>query len=129
MFKKQPKYFSKKTCCGSKHMHDSREEADYCDSLSMLKRAGDIKDFNIQYTFELIVNDVLICKHIVDFYVLDLQGKWSVHEVKMPLNRAPRDFKLKHKLFRALYPEISYYLIEKEDWYGQRRSKTYFNKR
>lgn len=48
------KYRNKKSYCRQGHLHDSRKEADRCDELHLLKRAGKITDLEIQKKFVLI---------------------------------------------------------------------------
>lgn len=103
------KYRSKSSKCCSGHYHASKLESGYCNSLSLLKKAGEIKDFKTQVPIELRVNDVKVCTHIVDFYVQDNSGEWAVHETKgmeLPL------WNLKRKIFEALHPDIEYIVIK-----------------
>lgn len=102
------KYRSKWTKCKSNHNHQSKKEAEYCDQLYMLKRAKAIKDYNIQVKYELRVNGFLICNHYVDFEVIYNDGRKALHETK---GVQTADFKLKYKLFKAIYPEIEYKII------------------
>ena len=103
------KYRAKSSKCNQGHYHPSKLEAGYCDQLEMLKKNGDIKDYESQKRIDLIVNDKKICTHIVDFYVQDKYGEWSFHECKgyaMPV------WNLKRKLTEALFPEIEYIVIK-----------------
>jgi len=94
--------------CGQGHLHDSRGEAAYCDQLDMLKKAGEIKDYTTQKSFELKVNGVTICQHIPDFFVIENDGRETVHEYK---GLATAVWRLKKKLFEAVFPEIQYYVV------------------
>lgn len=102
------KYKAKKYNCKQGHIHDSRDEGNYCNELALLKKAGEILDYNIQIKFDLVVNGFLICKHIVDFVVITKENKKEVHEYK---GYATRGWRIKQKLFIALYPEIKYIVV------------------
>jgi hypothetical protein len=75
-------------------------------------KAKIIKDYSIQSVIELKVNNQLICKHKADFAVLTLGNKTEIHEFKGAKTPA---WKLKYKLFKALYPRIKYKIIEYKD--------------
>ena len=116
--RKWNKFGNKSMHCFLNHKHDSKMEAEYCNQLLALKRSGDIIDFEIQVTFDLIVNDVRICGHRVDFVVEKRKGddQWKeVHEVK---GFGTMMWYYKRKLFEALFPEIPYLVIKKHDIYG-----------
>jgi len=107
--KKARNKYGNKTCrCNQDHLHDSIGEADYCNELEYLRRAGEIKSYKTQVTYQLEVNGHKICEHRPDFLVTELDGTQAVHEYK-GLRTAV--FNLKHKLFQACYPEIPYYII------------------
>ena len=106
--------------CLCDHKHDSTLEATYCNRLLALKREGKIKDYEIQKTFHMYVNDVKICQHRVDFLVLTNDEKEEVHEVK---GFGTMVWYIKMKLFKALYPHIPYIVIRKEDVYGSGSSR------
>jgi len=98
------------TCrCWAGHGHESRGEANYCNQLNALKRAGDIKDYEIQKTFHLVVNGKTICAHRVDFVVTDNDGRRHVEEFK---GFATREWAIKKKLFEAVYPDIEYIVVK-----------------
>ena len=48
------KYRSQKTCCNQGHLHDSKHEAMRCDELSLLERAGEIRELQQQVKYTLI---------------------------------------------------------------------------
>lgn len=103
------KYKAVSSKCVNGHYHPSKLEAGYCNQLTMLKKNGDIKDFEGQKRFDFIVNDQKICSHLVDFYVQDVTGEWSVHECKGYEHPV---WNIKRKLFEALFPEIEYIVIK-----------------
>ena len=103
------KYRAKSSKCYQGHYHPSKLEAGYCDQLAMLKKNGDIKDYENQHRIRLEVNGQKICDHIVDFYVQQNDGEWEFHECKgmeLPV------WNLKRKLTEALYPHIQYIVIK-----------------
>jgi hypothetical protein len=102
------KYRNKWTKCHQNHNHQSKKEADHCNSLELMKRGKAIKDYKTQVSYEIRVNGFLICSHIVDFEVMHNDGRKEIQETK---GRQTADFKLKYKLFKALYPEIEYKII------------------
>ena len=109
------KYGNKWTPCGQfglkcKGKHQSKGEAAYCNQLSLLERAGKLT-YTTQVRYALVVKNFVICYHILDFEVdwKDGRGR-EVHDVK---GAQTADWKLKYKLFRALYPKIPYILIHR----------------
>ena len=48
------KYHAKKTPCHHGHVHDSVKEANRCDELHLLLKAGEITDLDTQKSYELI---------------------------------------------------------------------------
>lgn len=51
---KGSKYHAKKTPCHNGHMHHSEKEAERCDELHLMLKAGVITDLDTQKTYELI---------------------------------------------------------------------------
>jgi len=102
------KYGNKNYVCHQEHKHDSIFEGEYCDSLALLVKAGEIKSYKTQVTYHLIVNGQKITGHRVDFEVEKNDGSLEVHEVK---GFADHVWPLKRKLFIALYPDIPYITI------------------
>ena len=112
---KKSKYRNKKSFCLLKHKHDSILEANVCNRLySMSKK--EIKGYKIQQKFPLFIKNKLICNHIVDFWILHHNGSIEVWDAK---GFPTADWRIKKKLFEALYPEIPYKVVTQ---------KTYFSK-
>lgn len=103
------KYNNKKNICKFGHKHDSLREAARCIELSLLQKASMIKGYRAQVTYDLKVNDILICRHIVDFEIIDKAGNKYVEDVKGVKTAA---WSIKYKLFKALYPGIKYIIIK-----------------
>lgn len=120
---KKHKYGAKKCQCLHKHDHDSQKEAMWCVKLHQEQREGKIRNLLMQTTYDLHVNGVLVCKHILDFdydrctivpgvrwdevthtkawvpEVVDVKG------MKLPV------WSIKHKLFCALYTGVKYIVV------------------
>ena len=95
------KYGAKKT-----NGFASGKEARRFQELSLLLLAGDIADLEIQPRFELIVHETKIGRYTPDFRYKDTQtGEVVVEEVK---GFRTRDYILRAKLFKALYPQIKF---------------------
>lgn len=111
------KYHNCWTRCKQSHNHQSKKEADYCNQLELLKKAGEIISYDSQYKFELFAGDnEFICFHIVDFLVRAKNFNDEVHEVKSNFflishSPAAELWKLKKRLFEINYPSIKYIVI------------------
>lgn len=79
---------------------DSKKEAHRYTELKILERAGIISKLEMQKTYELRVNGVLICKYRADFVYLDQNGREVVEDVK---GVRTRDYALKAKLMIACH--------------------------
>jgi hypothetical protein len=82
---------------------DSLREAQKYSQRCFLAAQRIIKDLQIHPSFELCVNGTKICKYVSDF-AYTYNGKQIVEDIKGVETPA---FKIKAKLFRALYPEYS----------------------
>lgn len=112
--------YKNQSCNVDGHFFHSRSEAGYYGQLKMLKLAGEIKEFDRQVGFELFAwtpnddfrsghNRKKVTTHIVDFLVTLNDGTKEVHEVK---GFATDTWQIKHKLFEANYPELTYKVIK-----------------
>lgn len=98
-------------------------ERNYCDQLNLLEKAGAIKSYKTQVSFNLVIEGKHICRHIVDFLVMNKKGIVEVHETK---GYVTRDWTLKRKLFEVLYPAIPYIVITNERRkYDRQKSKRF----
>ena len=118
------KYHNKKTVCLSRHIHDSKGEALYCNYLLSLKRSGRIDDYRIQEPFNLPGGII----HVVDFvvYIPDFSSgglRKEIHEFK---GFRTAVWKMKQKLFQETYPYIPYKVIVRQ---FQRRSRCQIQKK
>lgn len=82
----------------------SKREAKRYGELLLLVKAGKIHTLNLQPRYPLVVNDAKIATYVADFsyYEMGKQIDWLVVEDSKGM-RTP-EYKLKKKLFEALYP-------------------------
>ena len=104
------KYNNKKKYCNAGHLHHSSGEARHCDDLQLLVKASEIKGFEIQKRFDFVVNGKKICSHYVDFLITTKEGLAVVQEYK---GFETGEWKIKKRLFEALYPQIPYKVIKR----------------
>ena len=89
---------------------DSKKEAARYGELKLLERAGEISELQVQPSFNLMVNDQLICKYIADFSYLIEDKKYPgvyatiVEDVKgCKKGCAWEKFRIKAKLMKAIH--------------------------
>lgn len=95
-------------------MYHSALEARYSKHLDLLLALGEITDIQRQVRFPIVVNGEKICEIVPDFLVRFADGHIECHDTKGAT--LTRDFALKKKLFRAVYPAIPLEIIRKEDF-------------
>lgn len=96
-------YYTAKTVKGRDgKIHDSKFEAGYGEELRLLKRAKQIKDYQTQVNFPLVVKGYKLGVYIADFVVHHLDGSQEIVETK---GWATPVFRLKWKIVEALYSE------------------------
>lgn len=84
--------------------HDSRKEYRRWCELQLRERAGEISNLRRQVVFDLIVNDRLVCRYVADAsYVENATGAKVVEDTKSEPTRKKRDYRIKAKLFEAIY--------------------------
>lgn len=102
------KFRAQKTKVDNITFHSKKEAEDY-KKLKILLQSGEIKYLELQPKFELRVNGDLICRYIADFrYERTGSDKVVVRDTK---GMKTPEFRIKEKLFRALYPDIEYEVI------------------
>ena len=74
--------------------------------MKLLSAAGEIDDLELQPKFRLEVNGKLVCVYIADFRYFDPSTTTMIVEETKGYHT--RDYKLKAKLFQALYPQFRY---------------------
>ena len=110
-FNKRLKYGNKSQVCRQGHKHDSIKESQYCDQLELLRKSGEIKEYQTQVRFDLCVNGQKVCGIIPDFVVTENDGAQKVHEVKSYITMTDA-WNIKRKLFESLFPLIEYIVIK-----------------
>jgi hypothetical protein len=108
------KYHNEKCRCGLNHNHDSRAEARYCDTLEFLRKAKQIKTFEVQKNYPLKVEGMTITNHRPDFLVTLNDGSIEVREFKSPTTMT-RAWRIKYKMFLRNYPDIPYKIVGEKD--------------
>ncbi len=82
---------------------DSKKEAGRYVELKLLERAGEIRNLELQPSFECVVNDQKICKYNADFAYFE-GDKRIVEDVKGYRGGAAfKVYRLKVKLVKALF--------------------------
>lgn len=77
-----------------------------------MKKAGEIKEIQTQVNYSLVVNGKKICGMIPDFLVTYPDGSEEIIEYK---GFETEVYRIKLKLFRALFPELKYKIVGKGD--------------
>ena len=130
MIYQKNKYRSIRCRCAQEHMHDSKGEAGYCNSLQSLVDSGDIAGYKTQVSFDLHGRDgKKIATHRVDFLPEFFDGHLEVHEYK---GFQTDIWTLKKALFEHEYHDIPYVVIyhkesKRRNW-TSREVKTYLKK-
>jgi hypothetical protein len=101
---------------GIPRLHDSGEEAAYCNKLRILKKVKEIKDYQAQVTFGLRnAQGDHVGSVRVDFLVTLKGGKKEVHEYKGEFFGTLREFQFGRALFTWNYPETEYKTLGAKD--------------
>tara|TARA_R100000329_G_C7617637_1_gene219430 strand:+ start:4242 stop:4631 length:390 start_codon:yes stop_codon:yes gene_type:complete len=117
-FSSRSKYGAKKTIVDGKKF-DSKWEAERYGQLKAMEKAMFIRDLELQVPYDLIVNDVKICRYIADFrYKKEsnhtiTNDEYYVEVVEDTKGFETQEFKLKKKLMKALY-NIDIYVNKKK---------------
>lgn len=93
-------------------VYASQAELKYAQNLDWLKRVGHLEDWFGQCDMPLTVNGVKVGVLRLDFKLLHKGGELEYVEIKG--FRTPV-YKLKEKLFRALYPEARLTVIDAKE--------------
>ncbi len=83
---------------------DSKREMQVALELEMLLKGGVYKRVDRQVRWPLVVNGVAICVYVCDFRVVHPDGSMECLEVK---GVSTPVWRLKERLFRALWPKVS----------------------
>lgn len=80
---------------------DSKAEASYYAHLKLRERAGEIEDLELQRSFDLIVNGVLVARYVADMVFFDRSTcRRRIVDVK---GCSTSTFRLKAKLMKACH--------------------------
>jgi len=90
-------------------VYHSKFEAEYAQQLDFLVRSGAVKHYVCQEAMQIELNNVPICKVIIDFKVTNADGTVDYIEIK---GFETETFRLKKKLLLAAYPGIRYTIIK-----------------
>ena len=118
-FSSRSKYGAKKTIVDGKKF-DSKWEAERYGQLKAMEKAMFIRDLELQVPYDLIVNNVKICRYIADFrYKKEsnhtiTNDEYYVEVVEDTKGFETQEFKLKKKLMKALY-NIDIYVNKKKN--------------
>lgn len=115
----RPKYGNRSTKCAASHYHASILEATECTNLYLLAKAKEIRSYEIQKPYDFYVNGIKICRHYVDFFVVPNTGRDYVIETK---GMETDIWRIKERLFRALYPYIEYRIKKDNSKYYHSKS-------
>ena len=117
-FSSRSKYGSKKTIVDNIKF-DSKWEAERYGQLKAMERAMFIRDLELQVPYDIVVNDVKICRYFEDFrYKKEsnhtiTNDEYYVEVVEDAKGFETPEFKLKKKLMKAVF-NIDIYLSKKK---------------
>jgi hypothetical protein len=108
---KKNKYFAKKTKGSSGKIYDSKKESIRAYELKLLERAGNISNLQEQVPFVILATfkDSLGktergIKYIADFTYTE-DGKNIIEDLKSKFTAKLKDYIIKRKLIKSLYPD------------------------
>ena len=87
---------------------DSKKEARRWTELRLLEAHGKIHGLQRQVTFVFDVNGARIGSFKPDFVYLEPSGRYCAEDVKSRITRKETAYRLRVKLFRALYPAYDF---------------------
>jgi hypothetical protein len=96
---KRSKYGAKATTVDGIRFASKKEATRYV-QLKLLERAGEVKSLELQRSYPLVVDGVLITTYRCDFRYLTKKGQLVVEDTK---GFVTPEFKIKAKLFLAIH--------------------------
>tara|TARA_R100001443_G_C3359110_1_gene178673 strand:- start:1887 stop:2261 length:375 start_codon:yes stop_codon:yes gene_type:complete len=112
-FKKSSKFGAKKTIVDG-ITFDSKWESERYGQLRAMERGGIVTDLELQVKYDIVVNDIKICKYIADFVYKEESPDGEIKEiVEDAKGFETPEFKLKKKLMKAVH-NIDIYLSKKK---------------
>lgn len=116
------KDFGRRQCLGGcrpalgPRTHDSVEEMHYCNKLRILKKVGEVREYQAQVTYPITDREGNSCGNMrVDFLVTMKGGGEEIHEYKGRLFETLREFRLARALFSWCYPDLIYKTVTERD--------------
>lgn len=104
--KKQKKFNNETIVTRDGERFDSKQEYRDNEPLLWLSRFGGYSELQRQVTFRFVVNGILVSSYRADFTFRDESGTPCVFETK---GFETPEYRIKRKLFAALYPEWKFY--------------------
>jgi len=112
-FKKSSKFGAKKTIVDG-ITFDSKWESERYGQLRAMERGGIVTDLKLQVKYDIVINDIKICKYIADFVYKEELPNGEIKEiVEDAKGFETPEFKLKKKLMKAVHG-IDIYLSKKK---------------
>ena len=112
-FKKLSKFGAKKTIVDG-ITFDSKWESERYGQLKAMERGGIVTDLELQVKYDIVINDIKICKYIADFVYKEESPDGKIKEiVEDAKGFETPEFKLKKKLMKAVHG-IDIYLSKKK---------------
>ena len=112
-FKKSSKFGAKKTIVDG-ITFDSKWESERYGQLRAMERGGIVTDLELQVKYDIVINDIKICKYIADFVYKEESSDGKIREiVEVAKGFETPEFKLKKKLMKAVH-SIDIYLSKKK---------------
>ena len=112
-FKKSSKFGAKKTIVDG-ITFDSKWESERYGQLKAMERGGIVTDLELQVKYDIVINDIKICKYIADFVYKEESPDGKIREiVEDAKGFETPEFKLKKKLMKAVH-NIDIYLSKKK---------------
>ena len=112
-FKKSSKFGAKKTIVDG-ITFDSKWESERYGQLKAMERGGIVTDLELQVKYDIVINDIKICKYIADFVYKEESPNGEIKEiVEDAKGFETPEFKLKKKLMKAVHG-IDIYLSKKK---------------
>jgi len=102
-FKKSSKFGAKKTIVDG-ITFDSKWESERYGQLRAMERGGIVTDLELQVKYDIVINDIKICKYIADFVYKEESPNGEIKEiVEDAKGFETPEFKLKKKLMKAVH--------------------------
>ena len=112
-FKKSSKFGAKKTIVDG-ITFDSKWESERYGQLKAMERGGIVTDLELQVKYDIVINDIKICRYIADFVYKEESPSGEIKEiVEDAKGFETPEFKLKKKLMKAVHG-IDIYLSKKK---------------